>query len=177
MPLILSQEGNVLGALPADAVRVNSSLTMLTGKYVDSDGIIYDANGTVNEPATAAWAREIATRRVSAPYVVYDPLDIKRESVQEQSEADQTRWYWDAMLDNVTTTAGEIPDRVVDAATGAAKGAMNILQLLVIGAVAIAAIQMMNPERQGNAKRRIVTAGKRKVREYRKRAARYVAGD
>lgn len=148
---------------------------MLTGKYVDSDGIIYDPDGTVNEPATAAWAREVAARRTSAPYIYeWDIPAIKAESVQENSEADATRAWWDSQVSNVWTTTAEIPGRVADVITSAAPTALNIGKWIVIGLVAYAVIKVADRvPSQGHVKR----YGQRKLREYRRRLAQTVAGD
>lgn len=169
------QQGNVLGTLPADAVRVRSSLLMLSGKYVDSDGIVYDADGSLNEPATSAYAREIAAGRIAAAYSDYTPTpeEVKKDSVQENSNAEGSRMYWDSMFDNIYTTASEIPGRVANVAASAGKIGFDAGKWIVIGLVAYAVIKVMDrvPSR-GHVKR----YAQKRIRSYRRQLARHVGG-
>lgn len=182
-PYTFDNDGNrVLGtrmnlaALPVDAVKFNSpgapqsSLIMLSGKYVDPDGIVYDADGNVNESATAAWAREVATYGYVAPDYV-SPREVKQESIQENSERDALAAWWDSMLDNTVTTAQEIPQRAVDVVTTGARAGYSLMQLLVIGAVAFAVIEVAGIAKgEGGIKRRARRFAARKAREYGRRA-------
>jgi len=177
---VYDNEGNMLGALPADAVPFGSrgqqtQLLMLMGKFVDPDDIVYDADGTVNEAATAAWSREIAAGRTAAPYVDYaEQAEAQRkESVQQVSVQEGNRMYWDSMFDNVYTTAAEIPGRVADAAKEGVKDAFDIGKWLVIGLVAYAVIKVADriPSR-GHVKR----YAQKKIRVIRRQVARHIGG-
>lgn len=155
--------------VPPGAVRINSSLLMLTGKYVDADGIVYDPDGYVNEAATAAYAREVAMGRVASPYYDYTTPEAMREtkqdSIQQRSEYEASAAYWDSMFDNVVTTATEIPGRVVDAAQEVVSYAMPVAKIALavgVGYLALKAFQA-------------IPGTNERIREYRGRAARAVA--
>lgn len=170
------QDGHHLGGLPPDAVRVNSSLIMLSGKYVDSDGVIYDADGTVNEPATAAWAREQGMKGTAGPQFWKDPYTIRMESVRENSEYDAAFAAADAWYSNVFQTGAEIPGRFVDVGKDIFSGFTTSAKWLVIGLVAYAVIQATGGGYE-DVKRRAVKAGRKRVKQYRRKIARHVAGD
>jgi hypothetical protein len=182
--------GQVLRGLPANAVRVQSSLLMLTGKYVDPDGIIYDPDGTINEPATAAFAREVAMLRTGgwAPadfgdFTNYDfrdwystikddpytQADVKADSIQQRSDWEAAQAGLEAWQSNVYTTVTGIPGQVVDAVTTTAKTAFSVIQWIVVGLVAYAIIEVSG--KREHYKRRI----RGEVRRYRRRAASAVA--
>jgi hypothetical protein len=166
--------GQVLGTLPDGSVRITSSLIELAGKYVDSEGIVYDVEGTVNEPATAAYAREVAAGRIAAPYTVAPSIDQQRaDSVQQNAQADYTRTMIDSTVDNIFTTSAALPGQIADAATKGAQGVFSIGKWVVLGLVAYAVIKAADrvPSR-GHVKR----YARRKVGELRKRAAKYVSG-
>lgn len=174
------QEGNNLSALPADAVKINSSLIMLSGKYVDSDGIVYDPSGVVNEPATAAYAREIAMGRIAMPYYDYTTpeakQETKQESIQERSDFEAAQSSVDSFLDNIFYTAQDVVDRSV-AIPGQvieeAKKREHYIYWIIAGLVAYAVIKVADRiPSQGHVKR----YAKKKIGEARRRVARRMAG-
>lgn len=158
------ENGNDLSGLPDGAIRVESSLSMLSGKYVDGDGIIYDADGTVNEPATAAYAREVAAGRIAARYNAPSVEQIKQQSIREQADAEATRAYIDAQFSNIWTTFEEIPGRIADVAQTTASGINTAAKWLIAGLIAVAVLEVIGTGRQISGR----------VRKTRKRAARYV---
>jgi hypothetical protein len=160
-----TQDGN-LSALPADAVPFGAERThtLLRGKYYDTDGIVYDADGTVREDLTALMAREIAAHRTAAPYAQYTPPseELLRDSIREQSESDATRTEVNMTIDNVLSTIAEIPARLVEAVQDSAK----ILLIVGVGWIALQVLQ--------DAPR--IRTVKRRMKQARKRAAKYIAG-
>lgn len=128
----------MFGALPADAVQIHSrdtSMVSLVGLFIDGDGIVYNPDGSVNEPATALAARAAVTAMTARqnPYAPA-PWVIEQGSVSEQSQADATRAWVASMQDNIATTAAEIPGRIADVVQNVA---LPLAKIALLGIVVV----------------------------------------
>lgn len=167
---IFDNNGGFLGALPDSAVRIDSThyvsrFPELTGKYVDADGVVYEADGTVNEPATALLAREIAFERQTGGYVVPNATQDKADTIQQQSQADQTRTYIDAVLSNVETTAQDVATR----AANIGGDVFTALKWIVGGIIVIEVLRVLPQDTRramGEAARRGTQRARKRVRKY-----------
>ena len=184
---IFDQSGEQLGELPEGAIPATpdvTALTILRGKYIDADGIVYDANGTVNESATAAFAREQAARHFAIPGITPSILQQRADTLRQQTEADRIAIETQGFIDNVIATGREIPGRVINAVSMAE----TVAQWAIIGLVAYTALQMVRVLERGPRRTQVkyrvqravhkrITEAKRHVRAVRKRIARTIAGD
>ena len=130
---LYDQAGRSLGELPPDAVKIraaDTSMVSLVGLYIDPDGIVYDPDGAVNEAATALAARAAVSAAIARGYRAPQPWQIEKGSLAEQAEAAATRAYYDSQLDNVFTTAAEIPARIAEAVKIGGSGVLIVLAIL-----------------------------------------------